>query len=1184
MIDRTALLGTLKPLVVQLEDSISERALETPEVAEHLEQEHRRAVAAERTAMSLEEWRDGEITQAAVAWVLGCVFVRFLEDNGLIDQALISGPAGRRAAALGHREEHFRAHPSHSDREYLEACFREVAQFPAVAALYDERHNPLWRLGPTADGARTLRETFTAIEPASGALTHDFTDPGLDTRFLGDLYQDLSEAAKKRYALLQTPEFVERFILDRTLDPAIDEFGLEEVRLIDPTCGSGHFLIGAFEHLFALWQEREPATPTTVLAQRCLDHIAGVDLNPYATAIARFRLVIIALRACGIRRLAESPALRLHLATGDSLLHGPLPSEGGTMLFDANRVSQNVAHVYDTEDAAALKEILGRGYHAVVGNPPYIAVQDSALRDAYRTRYASCHGKYVMTVPFMERFFELAQVHGADGGSRGGFVGKITSNSFMKREFGAPLVEKFLRSVDVQTVIDASGAYIPGHGTPTVLLFGRMRAPVSAELRVVDGIRGEPRQPRDPSRGLVWTSIGAITDLPGSQDRFVRSSDVSRVDLLVHPMTLGVGRDLQKLIESAPRQLSAQSKSVGITSFTLEDDVFLAPASALRRKGVELTRPMVIGDGVRDWSALVVTHAVFPYDADLTVVAADPGARWWQYLWPARTSLAHNVMFGGKTKVESGLAWYAYGRLTPDKLRTRLSITWAFVATHNHFVLDRGGSVFNRSAPVVKLPSGATEEEHLGLLGMLNSSVACFWLKQVCQDKGVGGIGGGIGDEAWEPRYEISASRVAEFPLPATVSPGLAVAIDQMASERASLLAALEPPDGTTLAAHLATLRARDVALTARIVSMQEELDWQALWAYGLVSRDLTTPAEGAPPLQLGERAFEVVLARRVAAGETETAWFDRHGSTPITEIPVGWPNDYRGVVARRIAAIESDANVGLIEQPEHKRRWNRSSWDERQRQALTAMVLTSLEASGVWQDLRLRSTNELTDHLRRQPTLIDAVELLAERKDADAGTTVRRLVVDAAVPPLAAQRLTGSGLRKRKAWEQVWALQRAEDRGEVVGRVSPPPKYKKEDFRSTTFWGCRGKLDVPKECFVLVPSAERGADTSPVVGWAGWCERDLARALAGRITELRQEHAADAERLVPLLAGVLELLPWIHQWHPDSDPLFGGPPGTFFEGWLDGELASLGVTRDTLRAWRPPTPTRGRKATASTT
>src|SRR3546814_4485543 len=63
------------------------------------------------------------------------------------------------------------------------------------------------------------------VNPDTGALLHDFRDATLNTRFLGDLYQDLSEAARKRYALLQTPEFVEEFILERTLDPAIRTFG-----------------------------------------------------------------------------------------------------------------------------------------------------------------------------------------------------------------------------------------------------------------------------------------------------------------------------------------------------------------------------------------------------------------------------------------------------------------------------------------------------------------------------------------------------------------------------------------------------------------------------------------------------------------------------------------------------------------------------------------------------------------------------------------------------------------------------------------------------------------------------------------------------------------------------------------------------------------------------------------------
>jgi hypothetical protein len=1187
MIDRAALLATLKPLVLELEDSIRERALDTREVAEHLEQEHQRAVAAERTAMSLEEWRDGEITQAAVAWVLGCVFVRFLEDNGLIDQALISGPGGRRAVALGHREEHFRAHPSHSDREYLEDCVREVAEYPAVAPLYDERHNPLWRLGPTADGARSLRETFTAIEPASGALVHDFTDPEFDTRFLGDLYQDLSEAAKRRYALLQTPEFVERFILDRTLDPAIDEFGLDEVRLIDPTCGSGHFLIGAFERLFRAWQAREPATTATMLAQRCLDQIAGVDLNPYATAIARFRLVVVALRACRITRLAESPALRFHLATGDSLLHGPLPSDGAPMLFDANRLSLNIAHVFDTEDASELKDILGRNYHAVVGNPPYIAVEDEALREAYRRRYHSCYRGFAMTVPFMERFFELARPPQGEGRAHAGFVGKITGNNFMKREFGAPLVEKFLPSVDVQVLIDASGAYIPGHGTPTVLLFGRGRAPVGSTVRVVEGLRGEPRQPIDPAAGLVWTAITNCVDEAGAETLYVRTSDIDRMDLASHPLILGAGRVLKaRLEDTSSSVLSDLITDVGYTGQTNIDEVMLRPTSCWARSGISenLTMSLVVGDGVRDWHADTTTAAWFPYAGEKLLAEEEVGPSL-QGMWPWRTPAWERRTFNKTSYREEGRPYYEWHQISLRRHRTPFAITWGEVTSHNHFVLGRAGCVFNRTAPIIKLADAATEDEHLALLAVLNSSTACFWLKQVCQDKGVGGIGGGIGDEAWEPRYAFNGTNLKDVPLPRLPSPDLSRRLDALATDRAGLLD-LDPSVslGMSLAEHLGGLRERDDTLTAEMISLQEELDWQALVSYGLASEDLGLHDWEAPPISLGQRAFEIVLARQAKDGDVETTWFERHGSVPITEVPTDWPDKYRDLIARRIALIESDSDVGLVERAEHKRRWNRAPWEDRERDALAALVLDALEDPARWAELRLYSTNELTDELRRSPLLVEALELLAGPQDSDPAATLRRLVLDASVPHLAAQRLTDSGLRKRDIWERVWDLQRVEDRGERITRIPNPPKYAQADFRSGVFWRYRGKLDVPKERFVLVPNAERGADTSAVVGWAGWNERDLARALAGRITELRQEHAADAGQLVPLLAGVLELLPWIHQWHPDSDPLFGGPPGTFFEGWLDGELASLGVTREALRAWRPPTPTRGRKATASTT
>ena len=137
--------------------------------------------------------------------------------------------------------------------------------------------------------------------------------PISDTRFLGDLYQDLSERARKKYALLQTPEFVEEFILDRTLDPAVEEFGLEKVRLIAPTCGSGHFLLGTFARLYGLWIKRE--ANELVAVQKALDGVWGVDINPFA--VARFRLIVASLNACGILKLSQAPGWNVHLATGD---------------------------------------------------------------------------------------------------------------------------------------------------------------------------------------------------------------------------------------------------------------------------------------------------------------------------------------------------------------------------------------------------------------------------------------------------------------------------------------------------------------------------------------------------------------------------------------------------------------------------------------------------------------------------------------------------------------------------------------------------------------------------------------------------------------------------------------------------------------------------------------------------
>ena len=130
--------------------------------------------------------------------------------------------------------------------------------------------------------------------------------------------------------------------------------------------------------------------PPAAQAQKALDAVAGVDLNPFAVEIARFRLLLAALRAAGETRLAASPDFRIALAIGDSLFHGTHFSHGD-LGGVAEGFGRRMQHHYVAEDTSSLDAILGRQYHAVVGNPPYITPKDAAMRDAYREIYASCH-------------------------------------------------------------------------------------------------------------------------------------------------------------------------------------------------------------------------------------------------------------------------------------------------------------------------------------------------------------------------------------------------------------------------------------------------------------------------------------------------------------------------------------------------------------------------------------------------------------------------------------------------------------------------------------------------------------------------------------------------------------------------------------------------------------------------
>ena len=187
-------------------------------------------------------------------------------------------------------------------------------------------------------------------------------------------------------------------------------------------------------------------------------------------------------------------------------------------------------------------------------------------------------------------------------------------------------------------------------------------------------------------------------------------------------------------------------------------------------------------------------------------------------------------------------------------------------------------------------------------------------------------------------------------------------------------------------------------------------------------------------------------------SGEEQSAWFDRHGSTPITDIPAHWPKDYQTLVAHRAADFpDGNLNIALIE-PRIQETMEPGGVGRSGRCGLKLWLLDRLESGRYWPDLahfaaRTDQLPALAKRAAQDSDFLQAAALYTDRPDFPLPRLVEELVSSESVPFLPVLRYKPSGLTKRRVWERTWDLQRREDAGEDVGPIPVPPKYDAADF-----------------------------------------------------------------------------------------------------------------------------------------
>jgi hypothetical protein len=230
---------------------------------------------------------------------------------------------------------------------WLGRAFEQLARHPATQWLLHPAYQPALWAGAPSPAACTSLIDWWADEAPSLAYPATGTAPGSITGWpIGDLLPVLHDDRRTSNALVQTPYWVADLILDETLVPAVDEFRHERlIRTIDPTCGTGHFLIRAVDYLWRWWTTgtlasravttRTPiiggaALPPAQAANRILASVDGVDIDPLTAAVARLRTTIYIGHLLAEADVLPRP-LRLdriphtilpRIAVGDSLLVG----------------------------------------------------------------------------------------------------------------------------------------------------------------------------------------------------------------------------------------------------------------------------------------------------------------------------------------------------------------------------------------------------------------------------------------------------------------------------------------------------------------------------------------------------------------------------------------------------------------------------------------------------------------------------------------------------------------------------------------------------------------------------------------------------------------------------------------------------------------------------------------------
>jgi type I restriction-modification system DNA methylase subunit len=504
---------------------------------------------------------------------------------------------------------------------------------------------------------------------------------------------------KKAGGVFYTPSYIVDYIVKQTVGRLVEgktPKQIESIRVLDPACGSGSFLIVAYQFLLD-WYHRyyishdpeklaKGKNPVLVAARGggwalttaerkriLLAHIFGVDIDSQAVEVTKLSLLLKVLEGETTQSVQRElihqrvlPDLGDNIKCGNSLIGPDFYDQAEMDLLDDE--ARYRVNVFDWKSAfpEAFKQ---GGFDCVIGNPPYVRIQ--AMKEwapieveFYKKAYRSAaSGNYDLYVVFVEKALQLLSPKGRSG--------YILPHKFFNAQYGRNLRELIAKGRHLSEIVHFGHHQVfDGATTYTCLLFLDREHKVTCPFVKVHDLEAwknrieEVSKLTNPGDAILREEQAIYRIQRPSIDEVVTVGDIPLAQLGGDDWNFGVGRiaSLMRKLQACPVKLGDVAEIfVGLQ--TSADRVFVVPLDASVEEGA--TRPFLLTGELAPYTRLQpAAKLLFPYRVDnfsarlvpaTEFKAAFPNA--WKLLEDNKKELVARE--NGKWNHSQ---WYAFGR------------------------------------------------------------------------------------------------------------------------------------------------------------------------------------------------------------------------------------------------------------------------------------------------------------------------------------------------------------------------------------------------------------------------------------------------------------------------------------------------------------------------------------------